>query len=413
MNLRLVTVSTLFPNRAMPSHGVFVETRLRHLVADEGVASVVLAPVAWLPPRLGIGDAWFGDWARHARAPIQEERFGLDVRHPRYLAIPKIGQALTPHSLYRTLSTALARLIAEGYRPDAIDAHYLYPDGVAAARLARAFALPLVITARGSDVTLWPEFAQPRRLIQAAIGQADGLITVSDALGRGVIALGADPAKVTTLRNGVDIVLFKPIDRDQARAVLGIARPYIVSVGHLIPRKGHDRVIEAFALRAGTTLAGHDLLIVGGGPERERLTQLAQSLGLAARVRLVGAMPQPQLPFYYSGADCLVLASSREGWANVLLEAIACGTPVVASPAAGNDEVVRARSAGLVAVDFTPPALAAALDDLLRDPPDRSDTRDYAEAHGWRDISAGQRAIFDAVISRRRLGRVPAPGGSG
>jgi glycosyltransferase involved in cell wall biosynthesis len=409
MSLRLVTVSTLFPNRAMPSHGVFVETRLRHLVADEAVASVVLAPVAWWPPRLRIGDAWFGDWARHAGAPISEERFGLDVRHPRYLAIPKIGQALTPHSLYRTLRTALARLIVEGYRPDAIDAHYLYPDGVAAAWLARAFALPLVITARGSDVTLWPEFARPRRLIRAAIKQADRVITVSDALGRGVIALGADPAKVTTLRNGVDTVLFTPIDREQARAMLGLARPYIVSVGHLIPRKGHDRVIEAFASRAATSLAGHDLVIVGDGPERERLTQLAQSLGVTVQVRLVGAMPQPQLPLYYSGADCLVLASSREGWANVLLEAMACGTPVVASPAAGNDEVVRARVAGLVAVDFTPPALAAALDDLLADPPERTTTRTYAEAHGWREISAGQQAIFEAVVSRRQLGRAPAP----
>jgi glycosyltransferase involved in cell wall biosynthesis len=403
MTLRLVTISTLFPNLAMPSHGVFVETRLRHLLADEAVESVVLAPVAWTPIRA----AQLGDWARHAAAPARETRFGIDVRHPRYVAIPRIGQALTPHTLYWTLRAALRRLIAEGYQPDAIDAHYLYPDGVAAAWLAREFSLPLVLTARGSDVTQWPDFARPRRLIGAAIRQADALITVSDALGRGVAALGADAANITTLRNGVDITLFTPLDRAAARAAIGLENPYILSVGHLIPRKGHDRVIEAFAAIADTVLAGHDLVIAGDGPERERLTQLAKSRGLAARVRLVGAMPQPRLPLYYSGAACLVLASSREGWANVLLEAMACGTPVVASPAAGNDEVVRARAAGLVAADFTPAALAAALQSLLADPPARAATRAYAEAHGWREISAGQRAIFERVISRRQPARAP------
>jgi teichuronic acid biosynthesis glycosyltransferase TuaC len=408
MTLRLVTVSTLFPNQAMPSHGVFVETRLRHLVADERVESVVLAPVAWFPT----SQSRFGDWARHAAAPLHECRFGLAVYHPRYLAVPKIGQALTPHSLYWSLKTALARLIATGYRPDVIDAHYLYPDGVAAAWLAQEFSLPLVITARGSDVTQWPDFPRPRRLIIAATKRADALITVSDALGRGLITLGADPAKITTLRNGVDINLFKPIDRLEARAAVGLMRPYILSVGHLIPRKGHDKAIEAFASRAATTLAAHDLVIVGAGPERERLTQLAEALGVAMRVRLVGAMPQPQLPLYYSGADCLVLASSREGWANVLLEAMACGTPVVASPAAGNDEVVRQPEAGLVAGDFTPPALATALDRLLADPPPRAATRAYAEAHGWREISAGQRAIFERVINRRLPARAPALVGS-
>jgi glycosyltransferase involved in cell wall biosynthesis len=136
----------------------------------------------------------------------------------------------------------------------------------------------------------------PRRLIGAAIRQADALITVSEALGRGVAALGADAANITTLRNGVDITLFTPLDRAAARAAIGLENPYILSVGHLIPRKGHDRVIEAFAAIADTVLAGHDLVIAGDGPERERLTQLAKSRGLAAPVREVGAMPPPRLP---------------------------------------------------------------------------------------------------------------------
>ncbi|MDD2877123.1 MAG: glycosyltransferase [Acidiphilium sp.] len=398
MTIRLVTVSTLFPSASMPSHGVFVETRLRYLIADEDVTSVVLAPVPWFPST----HHRFGTWANQAAAPRRETRFGIDVRHPRYLAIPRFGQALTPHTLYGALKAALTQLIAEGYQPDAIDAHYLYPDGVAAAWLARDFSLPLVLTARGSDITHWPDFRRPRALIAQAINHADALVTVSDALRHGLIALGTMPAKITTLRNGVNTDLFTPTDRTAARTALGYLRPYCLSVGHLIERKGHDRVIEAFARLATTRLAGFDLIIVGDGPEREKLTRLAVARGIAGRVHLAGALPQPALPLYYSGADALILASSREGWANVLLEAMACGTPVIASPAPGNDEVVRSPEAGLIAADFTPEAIASALETLLINPPPRAATRAYAEAHGWRDISAGQRDIFERVINQRR-----------
>jgi glycosyltransferase involved in cell wall biosynthesis len=398
VTIRIVTISTLYPHQALPSHGVFVETRLRHLVADEDVESVVIAPVPWFPstnPR-------FGPWAQAAAAPRRETRFGLDIHHPRHLVIPKIGKALTPHTLYRALKPSLSRLIASGYQPELIDAHYLYPDGVAAAWLAREFELPLVLTARGSDVTQWPDYPRPRALITAAVAQADAVITVSEALRRGLIALGADGDRITTLRNGVDTRLFTPTDPKTARQSIGRIRPYCVSVGHLIERKGHDRVIEAFALRARAGKETPDLIIIGEGPERPHLLRLAAKLGMADRVHLAGALPQPALPLYYSGAEALILASSREGWANVLLEAMACGTPVVASPAVGNDEVVRNRDAGVIARDFTPAALAGAIDDLLSYPPSRTATTAYAAAHDWRTISAGQRAIFEWVISGAR-----------
>ncbi|HQT68297.1 MAG: glycosyl transferase family 1 [Rhodospirillales bacterium 20-60-12] len=389
--MRLLTFSTLFPNEAIPSHGVFVETRLRHLVADEDVQSVVMAPIPFFPsahPR-------FGRWAKLAAAPARETRHGIDVRHPRYLAIPKIGQVLAPRLLFNAAARALTRLIAEGFRPDAIDAHYLYPDGIAAIRLGQTFNLPVVLTARGSDVSEWPDHAGPNRMIRRALQQADGLIAVSGALREGMIGLGADPAKVQVLRNGVDSVLFHPHDRAEARRHLGMDDPHLLSVGHLIERKGHDRVIRAMA-----DLPGLHLTIVGEGPERERLGHLAASLGLAGRVHFAGAVRQSALSFYYAAAEALVLASSREGWANVLLESMACGTPVVASPIWGNPEVVRERAAGLIMARNDPASIVAAVRDLLANPPPREDTRAYAEAHGWREISAGQKDIFEQVITR-------------
>lgn len=397
MTIRLLTVSTLFPSAQMPSHGIFVETRLRHLVAEEPVSSIVLAPVPWFPS----GHPRFGAWGRFARAPHREIRFGIEVHHPRYPAIPWIGQRLVPAAIAAALHAGYRRIEREAGRPDLIDAHYLFPDGVAAARLARATGLPLVLTARGSDVTHWPNLPWARALIRDALGRADALVTVSEALRQGLIALGVEPSKVTTLRNGVDTTLFTPTDPAAARAALGQSRPYILSVGHLIERKGHNRVIDAFAMLAESRLAGFDLIVIGDGPERERLHRQAQHLGLGARVRFPGAMPQQRLPLFYSGAATLVLASDREGWANVLLEAMACGTPAVASPAAGNEEVIRAAEAGLVATGFDPTALATAIDRMLADPPTPALTVAYARSHGWREISAGQHALFRAVLAQR------------
>jgi teichuronic acid biosynthesis glycosyltransferase TuaC len=390
MTLRLVTFTTLYPNAAMPNHGIFVETRLRHLIAHENIVSIVIAPVPFFPSQ----NSHFGRWARLAAAPACETRHRINVRHPRYLAVPWIGQAVSPALLYGAASRTLARLIADGYQPDAIDAHYLYPDGVAAVWLGRRFKLPVVVTARGSDVSEWPGLALPGKLIRRTLREANALIAVSGALEQGMIALGANPACVTVLRNGVDSEGFRPHNREDARSTLGLVRPTIISVGHLIERKGHDRVIEALAL-----LPDLGLMIVGEGPERAKLVALAARLGVTDRVWFTGALPQAELPLYYSAAEALVLASSREGWANVLLEAMACGTPVIASPIWGNPEVVRERAAGLVCRENTPAAIADSLRDLLAAPPARAATRAYAERHGWREISAGQLAVFKQAIA--------------
>ena len=399
--LRLLTFSTLFPNAEQPNHGVFVENRLRHLVASGAVTSIVLAPVPFYPPgaafaALGRG----GGWDRLARVPRQETRHGLLLHHPRYLVIPKIGMNLAPALLCHAAARTLRRLIADGLEFDAIDAHYLYPDGVAAVRLGRMFGKPVVITARGSDVTQLPLYPTPRRMIQATITAADALISVSAALGEGLVALGAPAAKVHVLRNGIDTRMFRPADRTAARAALGVSGRVLISVGHLIERKGHDRTIAALAQLPDTTL-----LIVGGGPQRAMLQALAQRFGVAARVRLLGTVPHAQLPAFYSAADAMVLSSNREGWANVLLESMACGTPVVASNIPGNPEVVQSPEAGLVVEANTPDGIAAGVRHLFAALPDRAATRAYAEHFSWDATTAGQIAVFQQVT-----GRAPSKG---
>ena len=392
--LRLLTFSTLYPNAAAPNHGVFVENRLRHLLAYAGgdVQASVLAPVPWFPSR----NARFGAWATHAAAPAREARAGVPVLHPRYLAVPRIGMNVAPFLLYRAADRALDAMRRNGAMPDLIDAHYLYPDGVAAVWLGRRFGVKVVLTARGSDVTQLPDHRVPRALILRAAAEADGLVTVSRGLRDALVRLGVAAETITVLRNGVDLSMFPPQDQAACRAALGVAGPTLVSVGGLIPRKGHDLTIAALA-----ALPGWRLLIAGEGPERGALEALAERLGVADRVRLLGPVPHTQLARLYGAADLSVLSSAREGWANVLLESMACGTPVVASPIPGNDEVVQGGAAGLIAAARTPGAIADAVRALAGRMPARQETAAYAAGFGWDETSAGQLALFRRVLEAR------------
>lgn len=391
--MKILTFSTLFPNAEKPGHGIFVETRLRHLVASGKVQSRVVAPIPWFPLR----HRHFGKYASFARAPHEEIRSGIRVAHPRYPLLPKVGMAIAPALLANAVKPAIGRIIDEGYDFDLIDAHYFYPDGVAAALLGRHFNKPVVITARGSDITLIPQYRLPRTMIRWAATRADGIITVCNALKDEIVRLGIPADRVTSLRNGVDLQLFQPVDRDAARDALGLTQFTLLTVGHLVPVKGQELIIAALPM-----LAGVQLLIAGNGPDRKKLEDLARHLNVADRVRFLGALPQAELKNYYGAADALVLASSREGWANVLLEAMACGTPVIASKVWGTPEVVAAPEAGMLMAERTPDGLVQAVHALRAHYPDRAATRRYAERFSWDDTTAGQVQLFQRILAKDR-----------
>lgn len=300
--------------------------------------------------------------------------------------------SLAPTLLFAACLPVLRRLRRERDF-DLIDAHYFYPDGVAAAMLGKALGKPVVITARGTDVNFIPRFTIPRLQIKWAAHNAAGIVVVSRALKDALIALGVEANDIAVLRNGVDLELFSPRDRKRAREHLNLASPTLLSVGQLIERKANDLVIGALP-----SLPGFTLLLVGEGPERNRLANLALRLGVADRVRFIGAVPHRELAEIYSAADILVLASSREGWPNVLLESMACGTPVVASNIWGNPEVVAAPEAGCLMEERTSAGVATAVQRLFARMPDRKDTRCYAENFSWEETSQGQVQLFEAII---------------
>src|SRR5438067_7126668 len=199
--VRILTFTTLYPNLLQPQHGIFVETRLRKLVASGAVSARVVAPCPWFP----FASARFGRYAVFARMPSEETRYGLRVKHPRYPVFPRLGMSVAPLALYAAVLPFLRRQIRDGHDFDLIDAHYFYPDGVAAVLLGRALDRPVVVTARGDDLDLISTYAVPRRWIQWAAQRAAGLITVSNGLKRRLEALGTAPHRVHMLRNGVDL----------------------------------------------------------------------------------------------------------------------------------------------------------------------------------------------------------------
>jgi len=386
---RLLTFTTLYPNRCQPTHGVFVENRLRALLASGQASAHVVAPVPYFP----FASPLFGRYGRFARVPARETRHGLCVDHPRYLVVPKVGMAWSPGLLLPAARRHLQRLSAAGHEFDLIDAHYLYPDGVSAVRLARECNLPVVLTARGSDVTQIAEMPGPRRQILEAARGADAVIAVSQSLKEALIRLGVDATRITVLRNGVDLERFRPLDREAARRRFGFNAPTIASVGHLIARKRHEIVIEALA-----SLPDLELAIAGEGPERRRLEALARRQGVAGKVRFLGAVDPAEMPALFNAAELTVLASSREGMANVLLESIACGTPVVATDVGGSGEVIAEPAAGILVGEASAAALAAAIRSLLDAPPARERTRAYAERFGWAETTAGQLTLFRKIM---------------
>lgn len=377
--IRLLTFTNLYPSEERPRHGIFVEERLRRLVATGRVAASVVVPVA------GQGGA------RPTRAI---ERHGITVTYVDFPAVRGLTSWINPLLMAHYSRSAVADHVGRFGQFDILDAHFFYPDGVAGVRLARHFGKPVVVTARGSDINAAARELIAGTWIRRAARQCAAMIAVSTALRDAMVARGLPAAAITVLRNGVDLERFRPLGREQARAALGLPGPLILSVGNLVPEKGHDLAIRALA-----RLPDVRLVVIGAGPQRAALERLTAEQGVADRVQWVAPVQQDQLVRYYSAADLCLLASTREGMPNVLLESLACGTPVVATAVGGVPEIVTTAAAGAIVPQRTPDALAAACAALLRAPPDRADVRRHAERFGWDEPVRRQVLLLESIAT--------------
>lgn len=379
--LRVLTLSSLFPDSSRPNFGVFVERQTLGLAAHPDVELKLVAPLG-LPP-------WplsrRGHYAPLAALPRHEDWKGVETWRPRFLNLPGTGGRFHAQMLTRALVPLLGRLRRD-FPFDVIDASFFFPDGPAAIALGRRFGVPVSIKARGADIHHWGRAPATGKQVVAAGQAADGILAVSQAMKADIAALSIPAKRIRVHHTGVDLTRFAPRDQVAAKSALGIDGPLIVSVGALIPRKGHDIVIDAVA-----ALPGAQLRIAGEGPERPRLAAQIARLGLGDRVKLLGSVAHGELPPLLAAADVMALASSSEGLANAWVEALASGTPIVIPDAGGAGEVVTSLDAGRIAAR-TAPAFTAAIDALLAAPPARDAVRATAAGFTW---EANTAALFD------------------
>ncbi|HEU0097938.1 MAG TPA: glycosyltransferase [Allosphingosinicella sp.] len=366
--LRVLTLSTLYPDSGRPSFGVFVERQARALSERAGVEVEVVAPVGLPPWPLRLHP----HYRPRAALPAAEDRNGLTVHRPRFRTWPGPVAA----GAARALAAAVLPL-ARRLKCDVVDSQFFWPDGVAAMHLARALGLPFSIKARGSDVHFWGRRPAVARQMLAAAREAGGMLAVSAALKADMAALGMPPDKIRVHYTGVDLERFRPAEREEAKRRLGVGGPLIVTPGNLVPLKGHRLAVEALA-----DLPGATLLIAGEGPERPGLEALIAARGLQSRARLLGSVAPAEMPGLLAAADLMLLPSEREGLANVWIEALACGTPILIADVGGAREVLDRPEAGRV-VDRDPASIAAAAREMLASPPEPAAVRRSAERFSW------------------------------
>ena len=386
--LRVLTLSTLFPDAGRRNFGVFVERQTLGLAAHPDVELRVVAPIG-LPP---FPFALRGRHAQLAALPLGEQWKGVDVYRPRFLAVPGTAGRLHVHFLIRALAPLLADLRRE-FPFDVIDASFFFPDGPAAVALGRRFGVPVSVKARGSDVHHWGTAAATAGQVRAAGKDAAGLLAVSEAMKRDMVAMGMPADHIRVHRTGVDLGQFAPRDRGEAKAALNVRGPLVVSTGALIERKGHDIVIEAIA-----ALPNVHLLIAGEGAYRDALEARIAALGLADRVRLLGAVPHGEMAALLAAADVMALASENEGLANAWVEALACGVPVVIPDVGGAPEVVTERAYGRI-VGRTPAGFASGIAAVLSDHTPPMTARAGAERFTWEANTAGLYDHLNALVT--------------
>lgn len=389
---RIVVFSSLFPSAVQPGAGLFVRERMFRVGRELPLA--VVAPTPWFPLQSLLRR--FKPGFRPG-APVHETQQGHEVWFPRFVSVPGVLKGLDGLAMALAAWPRLARLKREG-RLDLIDAHFAYPDGYAATLLGRWLGVPVTITLRGTEQRQARDPALAPK-VRAALERATQVFAVSESLRQVALGLGIAGEKVQVVGNGVDLARFAPLPRAEARAALGLAAdaPVLVSVGGLCERKGFHRVIERLpALRE--RFPGLVYLVVGGpGPEGDWGPQLRAQVaaaGLDEAVRFLGPLPPEALRGPLSAADVFVLATRNEGWANVFLEAMACGLPVVTTAVGGNAEVVCRAELGSVVPFGDGQALESAIADALARDWDADTIRRYAAANTWDRRVAELVAVF-------------------
>lgn len=381
--MKVLTFTKLYPNAQMPWHGIFIARRVTALARAGGHQIEVVAPVPYYPKFLP-GNA---EWNKLKLVPEVEVQQSLRVYHPRYFNPPKIGMARYGHWMAQGSRARVTHLLHNGFPFDVIDAHFIYPDGYAAIRLGQRLHRPVVVTARGSDITRNKHYPHIRPLLLDVMRSAAQLVAVSEELRDDFLELGATPEKIHVIPNGIETEVFYPMPQTEARETLGLAPEdrWLVSVGRLDRNKGQWLILEALKKIGLAELQRRRirLALIGQGEDRATLAAISRAAGFDAIVHFAGQLSPEIICIWYNAADVKILASSREGSPNVVLEALACGTPAVTSRAGRNALVIEEGRNGLLFPTEDADALQSAILRALDHPWDRAEIARTGRQRSW------------------------------
>jgi len=380
--LKLLILSSIFPNNVETNKGIYIYHQAARL--SEFCDVRVVAPVPYVPRILRNTR-----YSTFAAVREFETIGGLPVAHPRVFITPKIGHSAYGLFYLLSLRSYVSRAKRD-FKPDVLVSYWIYPDGFASVWLGKLMHLPVIVGGLGCDVNE----AGTGFLRKAAVGwtlrHSGRIMAVSEAMRSEMVKLGASPGKVRTIPNGISED-FEPMDRGDARLLLNLdgdksPGKYVLYCGRLSAEKGVSYLVQAVALLRGRGIPVK-LNLVGDGPERPMLQQMVEQLGLEKDVHFFGEVPHKDIPAYMSAADIFCLPSVREGWPNVLMECLACGTPAVASSVGGIPEIVRNEDMGLLVPKEDAAALAEALDRAINKTWDRKAISEIIRARTWRSVA--------------------------
>lgn len=384
--MRVLIVTKIFPSGQEPLSSPFNRQQFAALARRCDVE--VLGTIPWFP-----GAKLVSRWSlagRQTEVPRVEVIDGVPVAHPRFLFVPRIGHDWSA-ALY-TASLIPAALRRRG-RVDVVLGSWAYPDGVAAVRLARLLGVPSVVKVHGSDLNVVAKLPGPRAILMRELPRASRVVAVSRALGDEAVGLGVSPTRVTVVANGVDSALFHPRDRAVCRRVLGLGDgKRVVYVGRLEPSKGVVDLLDAFSRES---LAGIHLSLVGDGSARAACEARAAASG--GRITVHGARPLGEIPDWMGAADVVTLPSWNEGTPNVILEALACGRPVVGSSVGGIPDLLRTPVLGALISPRDPDALAVALASVVNRHHDAVRIAAEGARGGWAESAQNLLTVLEAA----------------
>jgi teichuronic acid biosynthesis glycosyltransferase TuaC len=405
-DIRLVVFSNMFPSAVAPTVGTPVKERLFRVAKK--VPIVVISPQTWSP------FDWIIRLFRTTYRPIStpfETLEGVDIYRPRVFSFPRYFKGTDPYFMALGCRKVFDA-VCVSFRPTIVDSHFLYPDTAAALILAQRAGLPVVATIRGSkDARLVGGPMEPS--LKDSLSRCSKLIAVSDSLKVDVCdRLKIIPTKTSVIGNGVDLTKFYREDKTEARARINIPldAPVIIGVGTLVELKGFHRIIAQLP-KLKETFPNLKFLIVGGGSTqgnmRPALEELVKTLGLENSVVFCGPQKPENLRWYLSAADAFVSATSYEGWANVLLEAMACGLPVVTTRVGGNPQVVSNDQVGALVDFWNPEQFKQTLIYTLTKQWDREAIIAYATQNSWDERVDRLLRLYTEVLSSSKTKAVP------